>query len=187
MRKDLEDLLNKHNIRLELKGYKEAPSTDGYFMTGNLYVNGKKAINFTDGGYGGECEIEILDKNNAKPLLDIKKEIADLKAYPDDQDEKMREHPLDLDDVFYTMAEELLEKKDLVKKSKKKILLRFLNKNYSKGGYDFLNRFFDAKGLKNVIAILERDKVEKIQVFNFENKWIDYSVEELKEKLKTLN
>ena len=186
MREDFKNLLKNNDITLELKDYKEHPSSDGYFMTGNLYVNGKKAINFLDTGTGAGCEVHIINQNNAKPLLDIKKDMENLKAYPNDKE--ISHLPFALDDLFYIMADDLTEIKALKKEAKKHIVLKFNNIEYKDGEYSVLKTKMCEGALNYIIKKLENTKQDSVIIFSLEkSEWEKHTINDLKDKIVELN
>ncbi|WP_152633146.1 hypothetical protein [Aliarcobacter butzleri] len=181
MRKDIKDFLKSKEVTVELKGYKEMPSSDGYHMRGTLYVNGKKAIFCEDLGIGGEVDTMVLDNNNAKPLLDLLPELNKFKAYPGDK--IVGDLSFDIEHLFVDLAENIL----LVKSAKKRVLAKLPYVNYQdKNEYSEFKTPMSAEFLKFMISKLEQTKHEFIEIFNFENEWINYSVSDLKHKLSLM-
>ena len=178
MRKDILDVLSSNGVSIELKGYKEMASTDGYHMRGTLYVNGKKAIFCEDLGIGGECDVTVLNPVNAKPLLDIKDELAELKAYP--EEESIKDLPLGFDNIFYLLAEDYSEKKELKKYAKKYVLVKFINREYEKGAFTTYEVKLDKSFIKFLIKKLSEENLTEIIIWNIECEWKTYSIEDLK-------
>ena len=154
MREDVKMFLKEHHIKVELKAYKEMQTSNGYHMIGKLYINNKQAFYCEDGGFGGDCIVRVLNKDNAKPLLDIKKELGELKAYPGD--EKIGNLNYEIDTMFYELAEDLLILKEIKKLSKKKTLVRFEDTQYSKREYLVFNHICNIKMIKNLIFFSEK-------------------------------
>jgi hypothetical protein len=177
MRKDIQKILDDNNIRVELKGYKEMPSQDGYHMNGNLYVNGKRAINCNDGGFGGGLDISILNQDNAKPLLDIAKEFFKIPAYPDSPE--LKDVPYTIDTMFYEMAEVFLESKALKRRMKNNTLVRFESESYSKGSYTSFSHVFDDRMKKFLISEATKNGDKSISVWNVNQDWDFFPISDL--------
>ena len=184
MREDVKNIFAKHGITVTLKGYKEMPSRDGYHMRGSLYVNNKRAIFFEDEGRGGECTLDILNKDNAKPLMDIKDELSKLKAYPGD--ETIGDSEYRLTNLFVEMAEDHLYEKVLKKTAKKSALVRYENQDYDNNTHTRFNDQMDKMLLNHLISRLNKRKEKTIQIWNFEQKWVTYTPKALKNILKEL-
>ena len=178
MREDVKMFLKEHHIKVELKAYKEMQTSNGYHMIGKLYINNKQAFYCEDGGFGGDCIVRVLNKDNAKPLLDIKKELGKLKAFPGD--EKIGDLDYEIDTIFYELAEDLLIFKEIKKLSKKKTLVRFEDAEYSKGEYLVFNHICNMKMIRNLIARMKVEDFVSIEIWNLEKDWVEYSLEELK-------
>lgn len=58
-----------------IKGYKEFRGTDGYAFTCGLYFKGKRIAVVSDGGYGGEHDYAVLDKEK---FAEFEKFVKDL-------------------------------------------------------------------------------------------------------------
>jgi hypothetical protein len=175
MRKDITLVLEENNVKVQLKAYKEIPTDDGYHMVGNLYVNGKKAISFEDGGFGGGCDHYILNQANAQPILDILPQLAKIKAYPDSD----LDCTYDLETMFYEMAEDFLANRDLKRQCSKKTLVKFLDREYSKGEYTVYTHKFDKPMVEHIIKELVSTKQDSVVVFNIDKEWKEYTVNEL--------
>jgi len=181
MREDVKKFLAEHNITVELKAYKELQTNNGYHMLGKLYINNKQAFYCEDGGFGGGCDVRVLNDTNAKPLLDIKKELSKLKAYPGD--EKIGDLDYEIDTLFYELAEDLLILKEMKKLSKKKTLVMFEDVEYTKGEYLVFNHICNLAMINNLIERMEVEDYVSIQIWNLEQDWVEYSLEELKKRL----
>lgn len=186
MRQEIKDFLASKGITVELKGYTEIPASDGYNMRGTLYVNGKRAILCQDYGYGaGMEELDILNEKNAKPLLDLADEIGKkFKAYPGD--EHIGDIPYSLDNMFYTLAEELLKAKaelkeinKIKKAAKTKTIFKWEDKEYEEGIYAYFNYAFDKDMLLHIIKKMKEKNHKTIEIFNFNNAWEKYTIPQL--------
>ena len=183
MRQDVLDILNNHNLKVELKGYKEMPASDGYHMRGNLYVNGKRALLCEDEGRGGELNIDILNQKNAKPLLDIIVDLNKLKAYPGDK--TIGDLEYQIDNMFYTMAEDFLELKDMKRRAKKAVLVKFKNKKYETGEFTiYKNQIVNKPMMEHLLKTIQNEKT-KIEIWNIEEKWVSYGIRDLQNLIKT--
>lgn len=68
---------------LQLKAYKSFQGMDGYGFNANLYLNNKKVAFCYDAGNGGEAEIQWLDINNTKAVVETYKIVNEYyKKYP---------------------------------------------------------------------------------------------------------
>ena len=184
MRKDVLDILNKHSLTVELKGYKEMPASDGYHMNGTLYVNGKRALLCDDAGRGGELDIDVVNQKNAQPLLDIVEELNTLKAYPGDK--SLGDLKYQLDSMFYTMAEEFLLKKDMKRRAKNTIMVRFGNREYSEGEFTVYKKQTVSVGMINHLLKTIQTEKTRVDIWNVEQEWKTYGVRDLQNLLKTL-
>jgi len=184
MNSQIKDILSKNNVSVELKGYKEMPSSDGYHMRGNLYVNGKKSIFFEDLGLGGECDIEILNSANAEPLLKLIPEFNKVKPYIDREPEL--DTPYELETLFYELAEDLLLLKDLKRRAKKGVLIKFKNEKYDKGSFSFYKYKMSYQFLDFIIKKLKDENMQSVEIFNFDNEFKKYSINDLKNISKTI-
>ncbi len=178
MNSKIEGLLEKHGLNVSLKGYKEMESTDGHHMKGTLYINNKKAILFEDMGFGGGCDFEILNPENAKPLTDIEAEMKEIKAYP--ESETISDIPYMFENLFYEMAEDFLVLKDLKKYTKTKTLIKWGNEEYGKGEFGYISRIFNKNVLQYIFEKMEEKEIETIELFNLETRWKTYSINDLK-------
>lgn len=177
MRIDVMEFLKANNVEVELKGYKEMQGQDGYIMQGTLYVNGKKAIWCEDGGFGGGCNVSTLNEKNAKPLTDIN--LAQLKAYPND--ETLGDLPYDVEKMFYEMAEDFLERKDMLRRARTKTLVKFSNREYEIGEFTVYSHKCDKGMINHIIKEMEKGSQEKIVIWNIAKEWKSYTINELRE------
>ena len=189
MRNDVLALLNRNGVTVELKGYKEMSSTDGYHMQGSLYVNGKKAIFFEDLGVGGECDIYILNESYAKPLTDIKDELAKLSAYPEerlgasanpDTLKSMSDMPYRFDNLFYEMAEDYAELKDMRRHAKKKTLVQWENETYEKGEASMIIAPYSDLVGKQILSKMLKLEHKTVKIWNIDESWKTYTADDLK-------
>ena len=126
MRESIQSILNKHNVIVEFKKYKEVPTGDGFHIVADLYVNKKKAIYFEDLGNGGEATYTILNEKNALPLLEIEKNNWNGEsAFPDS--DLLKDIKYGIVDLCYNLSEDFMSRQQDLKKARKSILLKFPN------------------------------------------------------------
>lgn len=176
MEPKIREILKKHNLTITLSGYKEMPSTDGYHMRGTLVINGKKAIFCEDCGHGGGLDMEVLNKEYADLLFNLKEEVHAI-TY----DYAGAEINASLDSIFYGLAENNI----LQKRAKKCLLAKFNNEKYQEGQYvefNFHKPIEMSQELINcIVREMEKRKSEKIEIFNIKGDWgYVYSIETLK-------
>jgi hypothetical protein len=199
MRADVKNVLRAAGVQVELKGYKEHKVYESYYMQGTMYVQGKKAIQFTDRGDGGECHLVILNDANAEPLLNIEPELAKLPAYERDDlmkrtgstesdsiIESMVADPYTLTSMFYAMAEDLLEFNRMKVKAKKSTMVKFGGVTYADGSYEAYAMPIGERAFLNIVAELLKkpDCDQHVQIWNLDQEWKTYTLLELQKILK---
>ncbi len=200
-------MLESKGFKVELKGYKELPSHDGYFMTGSIYIDGKKVFNCEDGGYGGECEIDVESKNDelAKKVQkafdeinivlakEQEKLVASLKNDENkdkddfhilyDNDYSTYEYEIEVSKIFYELAENLMRIKDLKKHSKNKYMFSFQFKDENDvQSYKLYDKKYELKSVyKAILKIMEKDSVKEVLKFDETRMiWIKIDLEMMK-------
>lgn len=174
MRNDVQTILNKHNVTIELKGYKEGPARDGYRMEGNLSVNGKKAIGCLERGDGSMFEYEILNEKNAQPLLDIMDELSTLPKYDGDED------GFEMEQLFIQYVEDLMTLKQLKSKARKKTLVKWSHDTYEEGQYSAYNHEYSNPVLNAIVNKMIEKGDETVQIWNPTQSWTSYTIDEVK-------
>lgn len=191
MKRDFVKLLTERGFKVELKGYKEMEARDGYCMSGNLYINGKVVYKCYDGGYGGECEIDVENKELDLKVQEAIKEInVVLSKEQDELVTKLRneenkdeaifkllydngystyEYKLEVDKMFYQLADEYVNLKILKKNSKKAHLFSFkFTDEDNVNGYILYDRKYQMKSIYQ--AILKQMKEKNIkEVLKFDD------------------
>lgn len=195
MKKDAKyftSMLEAKGFKVELKGYKELPSHDGYFMTGSLYIDGKKVFNCEDGGFGGGCEVDIETTNSdlAKKVeiafeeinVILAKEQKELVASLTTEENKDKdtfhilydngfstfEYNIEASKIFCELAEIFMRTKDLKKHSKNNYLFSFeFNDESDVKSYFKYAKKYTIKSIYNAIwNTMQKDGIKEILKFD---------------------
>lgn len=183
MRKDIVEVLKTLDVKLELKNYKEFSTSDGYYMRGFIYVNGKKWVECIDEGHGGECEIFEINKIN----IPLEKELEKLKAYPNNK--ILGDEPLKIDNLFYILVTEYNLQKKLKNISRKKTLIQWEDSDYNCENettieYSFFNISVNNKNyvlpvLNNILKTMNEKNMKNVKIWNFTQSWKTYTKKDI--------
>lgn len=206
------EYLEKKDLKVELKSYKEAKSDDGYFMTGFLTVNGKKAFYCEDGGYGGGLSYTQEDKDAANQLTLALKEYENmliiekdkiLKKIRNEENKDMEEYLVlkkngysfydyecDVEKFFYSSAEKLLLEKDLKRRLKNGYLVAKEadeDTNVPKTYFTYKKTFSYENVLKHFLKEVIAEKKENVFLLDEKTlKWNKYFIKDVENLINNL-
>jgi hypothetical protein len=122
--------VEKEISNVSFKKFKAIQSMDGFAMSADIHINGKKIAKIENGGYGGPTEIEVYDLKNQAVLDKLVEQLKNIRGekiyqYEDDAGivEEFMNYLMSREDLFISFKEKMEERRkdweDLNKKMEK--------------------------------------------------------------------